>query len=76
MTGRYGDIDYPTLAKRGTMLGRGLFALGALGEIGAHALGLQLPAWEATLLFDAKVLGVALFVLSPLVFGIVLPLTE
>jgi len=76
MTGRYGDVDYPTLAKRGTVLGLCLFAVGAVGELGAHALGLQLPAWEATLLFDAEVLGVALFLLSPLVFGLVLPLTE
>lgn len=76
MTGRYGDLDYPTLAKRGTLLGFGLFAVGALGELASHALGMQLPAWEATLLFDAEVLGVALFLLSPLVFGVLLPLTE
>lgn len=76
MTGRYGDLDYPTLAKRGTLLGVVLFAVGALGELGAHAMGMQLPAWEAMLLFDAEVLGVALFLLSPLVFGVVLPLTE
>jgi hypothetical protein len=76
MTGRYGDLDYSTLAKRGTILGFGLFALGALGELASHALGLQLTAWEAALLFDAEVVGVALFLLSPLVFGVVLPLTE
>jgi hypothetical protein len=76
MTGRYGDLDYPTLAKRGTLLGLCLFVVGAAGELGAHAMGLQLQAWEATLLFDAEVLGVALFLLSPLVFGVALPLTE
>ena len=34
MTGRYGDLDYPTLAKRGTLLGLCLFAVGAAGELG------------------------------------------
>jgi hypothetical protein len=76
MTGRYGNLDYPTLAKRGTLLGLCLFALGAVGELGTHALGMSIPAWEATLLFDAEVLGVALFLFSPIVFGVVLPLTE
>jgi hypothetical protein len=74
--GRYGDLDYPALTKGGTLLGLGLFALGAIGELVVHSLGLQLPAWEMTLLFDAEVLGVALFLLSPLVFGLLLPLTE
>jgi hypothetical protein len=76
MTGRYGDLDYSTWTKRGTLLGLGLFAAGALGELTAHAMGLQLPAWEATLLFDAEVIGVGLFLLSPLIFGVALPLTE
>jgi len=76
MTGRYGDLDYAVLTKRGTLLGLGLFALAAAGEIATHALGMQLPAWEAALLFDAEVVGVALFLLSPLVFGVLLPLTE
>jgi len=76
MTGRYGDLDYPTLAKRGTLLGLCLFALGALGELAVHGLGVQLPAWEAALLFDAEVVGVVLFLFSPIVFGLLLPLTE
>jgi len=76
MTGRYGNLDYPTLAKRGTLLGLCLFALGAAGELAVHALGTPIPAWEATLLFDAEVVGVALFLFSPIVFGVLLPLTE
>jgi hypothetical protein len=76
MTGRYGDLDYPALTKGGTLLGVALFALGALGELAIHALRLQVPAWEATLLFDAEVLGVLLVLFSPLVFGLLLPLTE
>ncbi|WP_251341762.1 hypothetical protein [Haloplanus halophilus] len=76
MTGRYGDLDYSAWTKRGTLLGLCLFAAGALGELAVHAMGLQLPAWEATLLFDAEVVGLLLFLLSPLVFGVLLPLTE
>ncbi|MFD1632635.1 hypothetical protein ACOZ4L_07560 [Haloplanus ruber] len=76
MTGRYGDLDYGTLTKRGTLLGLALFAVGALGELAAHAMGFGIPGWEATLLFDAEVLGVCLFLLSPLVFGVLMPLTE
>jgi hydrogenase/urease accessory protein HupE len=76
MTGRYGSLDYATLAKRGFVLGVTLFAAGALGELGLHAAGVALPAWERTLLFDAEVVGIAVALLSPLVFGIVLPLTE
>ena len=76
MTGRYGHLDYPTLAKRGTLLGLCLFPVGAAGELGAHALGHRLAAWETTLLLDAEVLGVAPFLLSPPTFGVVPPLTE
>jgi hypothetical protein len=35
-----------------------------------------LPGWETMLLTDAEILGVLLALLSPLVFGIVLPLVE
>ncbi|WP_248895168.1 hypothetical protein [Haloplanus halobius] len=76
MTGRYGDIDYSNWTKRGTLLGLGLFAVGALGELTVHAAGLQLPAWEAALLFNAELIGVLLFLVTPLVFGVLLPLTE
>lgn len=76
MAHRYGDLDYSRLTKLGFGLGVGLFVVGALGELGLHAAGLTVPAWEQTLLFDAEVVGVALALLSPVVFGIVLPLTE
>lgn len=74
--GRYGQIDYPTVTKRAFALGVGLFLLGALGEIVGHALFGTLPAWENTLLFDAEILGILIALLSPIVFGIVMPLTE
>lgn len=35
-----------------------------------------LPGWETMLLADAEVLGVLVGLLSPLVFGLVLPLVE
>ncbi|MGQ4556360.1 DUF7860 family protein [Halobellus sp. GM3] len=76
MTGRYGDIDYPTLTKRSFLLGFGLFAFGALGELALAATGVQVPGWEHALLVDAEWIGVAIALLSPFVFGILLPLTE
>lgn len=73
---RYGDLDYPTLAKRGFLLGLGLFALGALGEIVGHAAPGLLSGTIETILFDFEVIGVLVGLLAPLIFGIVLPLTE
>lgn len=76
MTGRYGDLDYPRLTKRSFLAGLILFAVGAVGEFAIFAAGLQIPAWEETLLLDLEILGVLICLLSPFVFGIVLPLTE
>jgi len=70
------NIDYATTAKRGFLLGAGLFALGALGEFGSHALLGSFPAWVDTVLLDMELLGIVIGLLAPLVFGIVLPLTE
>ncbi|WP_144904797.1 DUF7860 family protein [Halobellus captivus] len=76
MTGRYGDIDYPTLTKRSFLLGIGLFALGALGEFALAATGTAVPAWEHALLVDAEWIGILIALVSPFVFGVLLPLTE
>ncbi|MFD1685356.1 hypothetical protein [Halobellus litoreus] len=76
MTGRYGDLDFPTLTKRSFLLGIGLFALGALGEFALAATGTAVPAWEHAILVDAEWLGVVIALFSPFVFGILLPLTE
>jgi hypothetical protein len=73
---RYGKLDYPTLTKRGFGLGIGLFLLGAMGEVVDRSMYGTLPAWEATLFFDLEVVGVLLALFAPLVFGIVMPLTE
>lgn len=76
MSGRYGDLDYARLTKVGFGLGIALFAVGAGGGAAGHALFGTLPDWESVLLFDMEVLGVALALLSPFVFGIAMPLTE
>ena len=76
MAGRYGEMDYPTLTKRGFLLGVALFAIGAVGEMGIAAAGLSVPDWERALLFDLELLGIAIGLLSPFVFGVLLPLTE
>lgn len=76
MAGRYGNIDYPTLTKRSVALGLGMFLIGAIGEAIIHTMGLQVPGWETTLLFDFEVLGVIIMLFSPFVFGILMPLTE
>jgi len=70
--GRYGNLDYPSLAKRSTLASFVLFAIGALGL----ALGGSLPGWEHSLFFDAEVVGVLGILVCPFVFGIFLPLTE
>ncbi|MHB9285509.1 hypothetical protein ACKVMT_00540 [Halobacteriales archaeon Cl-PHB] len=70
------DIDYPTWTKGGFLLGLGLFLAGALGEAVGPAVFGPLPGWEQTLLLDLEIVGVLVGLLAPLVFGIVLPLTE
>lgn len=76
MAGRYGNLDYPTLTKRSFLLGVGLFVFGAVGEAVVSIAGLSVPAIVTTLLFDAEVAGILVGLFAPLVFGIVLPLTE
>jgi len=73
---QYRGMNHAQLAKRGFLLGVGLFVLGALGELGGHALLGTLPAWGNTLLVDMEALGILLALFSPLIFGIVLPLVE
>lgn len=63
-------------AKQGFLVGVVLFAVGALGEMVGHAVFGGLPGWEQALLFDAEVVGILVALIVPLVFGIVLPLTE
>ncbi len=74
--GRYGTLDYPTLTKRGLLLGLGLFVVGVGGAMIGNAYFESIPAWEQTLFFDLAVGGLLVGFLSPLIFGVVLPLTE
>lgn len=76
MAGRYGKLDYSVLTKRSFLLGVALFVIGALSEMGLAAAGLTVPEWERALLFDIELLGIIIGLLSPFVFGILLPLTE
>lgn len=73
---QYQNMDHATLAKRGFLLGVGLFTLGALGELTAHALLGPLPGWGNMLLTDMEALGLLLALFAPLIFGIVFPLVE
>jgi len=73
---RYGDIDYGTYAKWGFLLGVALIAIGAGGEAIGHAFFEPLPEWEESLFLAAEAGGILVALLSPIVFGIVMPLTE
>ena len=73
---QYRTMDHATLAKRGFLLGVGLFALGALGELLAQTLFGPLPGWGNMLLLDMEGLGILIALFAPLVFGIIMPLIE
>lgn len=70
--GRYGNPDYPKLVKYGMLISLGLVLLG----VGGTQFASGLPAWEQIVLFDAEVVGTLGLLLSPFVFGVLLPLTE
>ncbi len=72
----FGQPSNEQLAKGGFFLGLALVALGGAGELAANAGVLQVAAWTQTLFFDMEVLGVVLFLFSPIVFAIVLPLVS
>ena len=73
---RYGDLNYQWWTKTGFVLSLALFTVGAGAELTAAAMHLSLPAWEDALFTDLEILGTLGALLVPLVFGIVLPLTE
>jgi MFS family permease len=73
--GRYGSLDYSRLTKTSFLLGLVLFAVGSVGQITFSAVP-GTPTWELTLLFDLEAIGLVGAFFSPLLFSIVLPLTE
>lgn len=74
--GRCGNIDYPTIAKRSFLLGASLFVVGIIGEIVGQRLFAPLPAWEQTLPVTIVGGGILVALVAPIVFGVILLLTE
>lgn len=73
---RHGTTDYAFLAKTGFLLGVSLFVLGAIGGLVVPTFYGPLPEWEMTLFFYFEVIGTLVGLISPLLFGIVFPLTR
>jgi len=73
--GRYGTIDYPSFVKRGVLVGLALMFVGELGGYLAENY-VSISGWEETLFLLLAGVGLLMFVISPILFGIVLPLTE
>lgn len=70
------SLDYARLAKLGFLFGIGLFAVGAVGEIGGHAFLPTVPSTLETVFFGMETVGVIVGLVAPIVFGAVLPLIE
>lgn len=73
---QHGHLDYERWAKWGFIIGLTFFIIGASGEWAVHSWMSQAPAWEDTLFFDLEVVGLIMFFLSPIIFGIFAPLLE
>lgn len=70
------SLDYARLAKLGFFFGVTLFAVGAVGEIGGHTYLETIPPTLDTVFFGMETLGVVVGLVTPIVFGAVLPLIE
>ena len=70
------SFDYARIAKTGFFAGLALFAVGVVGELAGNAILGSIPATAEQGLFALEVVGVAVGLLVPIVFGAVLPLTE
>ncbi|MDY7080841.1 MAG: hypothetical protein SXQ77_00165, partial [Halobacteria archaeon] len=69
MTVKSKRIDYAKYAKRGMILGLGMFVLGGIGEVVGRTVFGELPGWENLLLTDMIGLGVSLTFVSFFVVG-------
>lgn len=76
MVGSQNRINHATLTKRSFLFGLGLFVLSELAEPLQRLVGFGIPGWEHSLLGVGAGIGVLVALLSPFVFGIVLPLVE
>ncbi|SEW19213.1 DUF7860 family protein [Halobacterium jilantaiense] len=70
---RAANLDYPDLAKYGTLASLALLLVGAAGTTLGSG---RLPGWELTVLLDLEIIGVLGIVVCPFLFGIALPLVE
>ena len=76
MAGTRKRVDHAKRTKLSFLLGVGLFVTAELVEPLQHAVGLAVPGWEQGLLIATAGAGILLALLSPFVFGILLPLIE
>ncbi|WP_181687056.1 DUF7860 family protein [Halorhabdus salina] len=70
------NLNYPSLARRGFILGAAMFLIGGLGHVVGPAVVGSLPDWEAGLLLDMEIAGILIGLFAPLIFGIAMPLLE
>lgn len=68
--------EYSRYAKGGFLLGALLFGLGATGELVLSLGWGHAPTVVSTILFDMEIIGIALGLFAPLLFGFALPLIE
>jgi hypothetical protein len=73
---QHASIDYQSYAKGGFFLGLALLVIGVVGSVAGHVFFESIPAWENTLFLGAEFAGLVIGFVSPILFGIVLPLIE
>ena len=76
MAGRYGNLDYSAYAKGGFLIGLAMFAVAAIGEVVIHVGNVQIATWIGTVLLDTGLAGILVMLLAPIIFGVIMPLTE
>lgn len=75
MAGRYGDLNYGRLTKGGVLTGVILFVVGVVAEYGSQTVG-GVPESLDTVFLTMEFLGPLIALLSVILFGVALPLTE
>lgn len=72
----YRELDYPALTRIGFAIGAAMILIGGIGRAVGPMIAGSLNGWEASLLVDLEIGGILIGLFAPLLFGIVLPLTE